>query len=193
MNSKRVVATLAGASLLVPAASAVSAPVIGLSPDPLHRTGQEPLKVGYSSFTLAPGQLMTSRSEVSVDGEYYHVILYVSTTLGGIGYVPDVTFAGSSNVSTSEFNAAILGFYATNGSDFNDTSVMGSTSAAGSCLAKQDANNINWLAANPSVLVAIRLNRTAFDSLVARNASSLTINVGLNSVASCSSTSGDDK
>jgi hypothetical protein len=194
MNSKRVLASLAGASLLLPGASATSAPLNG-SPDPFHRPEQKPTKVGYSSFTLSAGQQMSGRSDVSIDGDYYHVILYVSTSTGGVAYVPDVTFMTASNIAQSEFSSAMYGVFATNSTDFTNTSAMGS-GYSGSCLMKQDVSTINWTPTTSSVLVAVRLHRTAFDSLVARNTSALTIHVGINSVSSCpgaSSGSSDDK
>jgi hypothetical protein len=191
MSSKRVLASLAGASLLLPAGAATGAPPAGVTSDPFHRLEQKPTKVGYSSFTLPAGQLMTSRSDVSIDGDHYHVILYVSIATGGIAYMPDVTFSTSSNIALSEFTSTMQGVFATNASDFTDTSAMGS-GFTGSCLMKQDTTNINWLPSTSTVLVALRLNRNSFDALVARNTSSLTINVGINSVSSCTSSSGSD-
>jgi hypothetical protein len=194
MDSKRVLASLAGASLLLPVGAATGAPT-GVSPDPFHRLEQKPTKVGYSSFTLSAGQQMAGRQDVSIDGDYYHVILYVSTSTGGIAYVPDVTFMTASNIAQSEFTSAMYGVFATNSTDFTNTSMMGS-GYSGSCLMKQDVSSINWVPTTSSVLVAVRLHRTTFDSLVARNTSSLTIHVGVNSVSSCpgaSSGSSDNK
>jgi hypothetical protein len=192
MNPKRVLASLAGASLLLPGASATSAPTTGPSPDPFHRPDQKPTQVGYSSFTLQAGQQMAGRPDVSVDGDYYHVLLYVSTSTGGLAYVPDVTFMTSSNIAQSEFASAMYGVFATNSTDFTNTSAMGSA-YSGACLMKQDVSNINWIPTNSNVLVAVRLNRTHFDSLVSRNTSSLTIHVGINSVSTCPGTNSDDK
>jgi hypothetical protein len=192
MNTKRVLASLAGASLLLPGASATGASLNGPAQDPFHRPEQKPTKVGFSSFTLSPGQAMSSRSDVSIDGDYYHVILYVGTTTGGVAYIPDVSFSAGSNISQSELTSALLGVFVTNSTDFTDSSAMGSTSVSGTCLTKQTAANINWVPTATNVLVAVRLNKSAFDSIVARNSSALTMNVWLNSVTSCSG-SNDDK
>src|SRR5262245_55069974 len=120
MDSKRILASLAGASLLLPAASASGAPPVGISSDPYHRLDQKPTHVSYSSFPLGAGEQMGTRSDVSIDGEYYHVLLYVNTSTGGIAYVPDVTFTTSSNIAQSEFSGTLRGVFVTNSTDFND-------------------------------------------------------------------------
>lgn len=193
MRSKRVLATLAGASMLLPAGMAsATINVPGGRPLTPSRAGTQPLQIADTTITIQPGETMAGRSDVSVDATNYHLILSVPVTTGGTAYKASVAVTSANNaVTPAELNRPVVGVFATNKDNFADASAVGAAPSGGTCLVKADTNNINWTPAAPNALVALRIDKAAYDAVLAKSTAPITIAVSLNAVATCETTKPD--
>lgn len=156
------------------------------------RAGTQPLKIADTTITIQPGETMAARSDVSADATTYHLILSVPTTTGGTAYKASIAVTSSGNaVTPAELNRPIIGVFASNKENFADQSAVGAAPSSGTCLMKADTNNINWTPTVLNVLVALRIDRTAYDTILAKSTAPITIAVSLNAVTTCETTKPD--
>lgn len=185
MKSTRVLATLAGTSLLLPTGLASASIIVPKAP-PAPRTGNQPLKIADASVTIQPGEAFASRADVIADEKNYHLILTVPTTTGGTAYTGTVVVTGfGQGALPADLNRPVGGLFTSNKENFVDKTAVGATTANGSCLVKLDTTNINWVPATTNVLATVRLDKAGFDAALKKTTGPITVTVKLETVAKC--------
>ena len=185
MKEARVVMTLAGVSLLAPAASAIEPARVDFFPtDPSSGPTDYVIKIDARTFTYSGGSL-AKRSDVRVsrngNAYYYGLQLLLDVAPGAKAYAPTVSFSG---VSASALKRALKEVRIWSPAGSGEFGAYNLT-LKNQCFSSGFSDNINWRPKARTAKVEVLLLGRDVDAALAKAGASFTMQVSVNSVSTC--------
>lgn len=172
--AKSLLAVLAGASVFAPDQGAAEP----LLDNALFDYGDvrptlQKAQYGAATMTIYPGEDLSRRGDVNVTDNEYQFNLVVAVPYSGDGWRPYGGFQDRSDLQATLLHAYVPDTY------------KGIWFPGGSCLVREDMNNINWTTTASSVTLSFHVSRSQFDAARANSSQPIVLKGWLEASSAC--------